>query len=636
MAAAVTPLSYFSLDAELRAVRSLRANNDLAAARAALERLARLYPESGRLRQELGDVHLALGDRAAALGAYRSAIQFNDALAHSWSALENLYRLSGQRAEADEAARCVARLAKLPGELAKASFLLNEGQIDAAEELTRQYLQQFGAHVDGMRILAQICVKANVLDDAEALLENVLAMQPRYDDARFEYASVLAQRRRYLPALHEITLLLNQSARDPAYRKLYALICDGLGRSAEALRVYRELSNEIPEDMELVLSMAHILKVSGATQESVKQFKSAMRSPTTFGGACLALSHLKSFQFSEHEMQEMGRAESSSTTKLADRYQLCFALGRALEDRRQYEESFSYYARGNALKRSEIRTNPESIIQTMQRQTLVCTPEFFAVRRGVGCARPDPIFIVGMPRAGSTLLEQILASHSQIDGTMELPDIPRLVHRFRDRSAGEPPRYPAILAELTAEECAELGEMYIEDTRVHRKGAPFFLDKMPNNFRDLGLIHLILPNARIIDARREPMACCFGNFKQLFPNGMEFKYSFEELGRYYRQYVALMEHWDTVLPGKILRVQYEDVVNDLEGSVRRMLDFLGLPFESACLEFHRTVRTVRTLSSDQVRRPINREGLDQWRHFEPWLGPLKSALAPLGQTADSS
>ncbi|HVH84900.1 MAG TPA: sulfotransferase, partial [Steroidobacteraceae bacterium] len=217
----------------------------------------------------------------------------------------------------------------------------------------------------------------------------------------------------------------------------------------------------------------------------------------------------------------------------------------------------------------------------------------------------------------------------QIDATLELPDIQRLVHQFRDRKEGEPPRYPAILAELTAAECRQLGETYLEDTRPYRRGAPFFLDKMPNNFRDLGFIHLILPNARVIDARREPMACCFGNFKQLFPQGMEFKYSLEELGRYYCHYVRLMEHWQRVLPGKVLRVDYEDVVNDLEGSVRRLLDFLDLPFEPACLEFYRTERTVRTLSADQVRRPISREGLEHWRHYEPWLGPLKRALAPL-------
>jgi hypothetical protein len=330
----------------------------------------------------------------------------------------------------------------------------------------------------------------------------------------------------------------------------------------------------------------------------------------------------------------MRALESASTTPAEDRAQLCFALGRILEERRRYADSFELYARGNAVRRAAQRDDPEFCIRTMQRQPQVCTREFFAARPGFGCPRPDPIFIVGMPRSGSTLIEQILASHSQIDGTRELADLPRLVHQFRNRKPGEPPRYPQVLTELTAQQCRQMGEAYLEDTRVHRRGAPFFLDKMPNNFRDIGFIHLILPNARIIDARREPMACCFGNFRQLFPPGMEFIYSQEELGRYYCEYVALMEHWQQVLPHKILRVNHEDVVADLEGSVRRMLQFLQLPFDAACLEFHRTRRTVRTMSAEQVRRPINREGLESWRHYEPWLGPLKSALAPVLQERD--
>jgi hypothetical protein len=392
------------------------------------------------------------------------------------------------------------------------------------------------------------------------------------------------------------------------------------------LRIYTELSREIPQDTEMGMSMGQILKTQGSTEEAVKLFRAAAATPESLAAASLAISNIRSHCFSEQEVARMRQAESMPTAGLAERYQLCFALGKALEARADYEESFRYYARGNALKRSEITINPETIIRTMRRQPVVCTPEFFAMRRDVGCQRADPIFIVGMPRAGSTLLEQILASHSHVDGTFELADIPRLVHQFRDRDPDAPPRYPAILAELSAEELRQMGEVYIHDTRVHRQGAPFFIDKMPNNFRDIGFIQLILPNARIIDARRGAMACCWGNFRQLFPNGMEFKYSQEELGRYYCQYVELMEHWNRVLPGKILRVQYEDVVNDLEGSVRRMLEFLGLKFEPACLDFHKTTRSVRTLSSEQVRRPISREGLDQWRHFEPWLGPLQEAL----------
>jgi tetratricopeptide (TPR) repeat protein len=625
MAVALSP-AYAHLDAELRTAQFLRTAKSLTAALVALQRLESAYPQSGRLQQELAHVHRALGHEIEALVAYRRAVGSNDALAESWTALETLCRARGELPEAQEAARCAGRLAQLPPPVAMASLLLNEGEITAAEQTVREYLQRHGAQVDAIRILAQISIKLNVLDDAELLLENLLRMRPDYVDARFEYAYVLAQRRRYEPALLEIQQLLGHSASNPAYRKLHALICDGLGRGEEALQIYAQLSREFPDDPELFVSMAQILKTRGATDEAVRLFQVAQAAPGSFALASLGLSNTKSYRFEDEELTCMRQAEAAPTATLADRYQLCFALGKALEERGQYEESFGYYARGNALKRSEIKLDPETLVQTMGRQALVCTPELFAARRGVGCPRPDPIFIVGMPRAGSTLIEQILASHSQIDGTLELPDIPRLVHQFRERDPDAPPRYPAILTELAPEEFRELGEAYIHDTRVHRKGAPYFIDKMPNNFRDIGFIHLILPNARIIDARRDAMPCCFGNFKQLFPQGMEFKYHQEELGRYYSQYVALMEHWDKVLPGKVLRVQYEDVVNDLEGSVRRLLEFLGLPFEPACLEFYKTARTVRTLSSDQVRRPINRDGLDQWRHFEPWLGPLKAAL----------
>jgi tetratricopeptide (TPR) repeat protein len=592
-----------------------------------LEQLERRHPQSGRLQQEIALAHEALGNQAAALSAYRRAVQRNDALADSWAALAALCRRRGELAEAEEAARCARRLAELAPPVVIAASLLNEGELGAAEQMVRGFLQHNGAHVDAMRILAQISIKLNVLDDAEILLENVLRMQPEYADARFEYAYVLVQRRRYEAALPQILRLLRRDASNRVYRRLHALICDGLGRADEALRIHRQLSQESPQDAEIALAMAQTLKTSGAIDEAVRLFKAAASAPESLGAASLALANIRGYRFDEEELARMHRAESAPGAPLPERYQLCFALGKALEERGLYEESFTYYARGNALKRSEIGVDPETIIQTMRRQPLVCTPELFAARRGVGCPRPDPIFIVGMPRAGSTLLEQILASHSQIDGTLELPDIPRLVHQFRNRDPDAPPRYPAILAELTPEELRSLGETYIEDTRVHRKGAPFFIDKLPNNFRDIGFIHLILPNARIIDARREPMACCFGNFKQLFPQGMEFKYSFDELARYYCHYVWLMRHWERALPGKVLRVPYEEVVEDLEASVRRMLDFLALPFEPACLRFYETARTVRTLSAEQVRQPINREGLQSWRHFEPWLGPLKEALS---------
>ena len=278
-----------------------------------------------------------------------------------------------------------------------------------------------------------------------------------------------------------------------------------------------------------------------------------------------------------------------------------------------------------------MRYSADAMEQALSRQAEVCTREFFESRNGWGSQSAEPIFIVGLPRAGSTLLEQILASHSQVEGTMELADIPRLVGRLQGREQiGSQSRYPGVLAELSAAEAGGFGAKYLEDTRIYRPGMAhgkrFFIDKMPNNFRHIGLIHLILPNARIIDARREPLACCVSNFKQLFATGQEFTYSLPDIARYYRDYIALMDHWDAVLPGKVLRVQHEQIVEDLDTNVRRLLEFCGLDFEPACLEFYKTERSVRTASSEQVRRPIFREGLEQWRNFDPWLGPLKEAL----------
>ncbi|TLZ31748.1 MAG: sulfotransferase, partial [Gammaproteobacteria bacterium] len=324
---------------------------------------------------------------------------------------------------------------------------------------------------------------------------------------------------------------------------------------------------------------------------------------------------------------QLEASEADPSTDELDRYHLCFALGKAHEDRGEYEESWHYYERGNALKRAASRYRAELVEQNTARQKQVCTHAFFRERNGYGAPSREPIFILGLPRAGSTLLEQILASHSQVEGTQELANVPRAVLDLQGYDPDlDNPRYPGCLVAMAADEFRALGEKYLADTRIYRSGKPRFIDKMPNNFRHIGLIHLMLPNARIIDARREPMACCFGNLKQLYARGQEFAYSVDDIARYYRTYLELMEHWDTVLPGRVLRVHYEDVVEDLEGSVRRLLEFCELPFELACLEYHRTARSIRTASSEQVRQPIFREGLEQWKHFERWLGPLKEAL----------
>jgi tetratricopeptide (TPR) repeat protein len=595
-----------------------------------LQRFERLHPDFGRLFQERGHCYLALGNPAAALESFRRAVSLNPALIASWKALAALCRAAGLAPECASAAQQATQLEQLPATVLSASGMMNEGDILGAEQLLRRYLQTHGNHVEAMRLLAQIGIQLDVLDDAELLLEGALTLAPDYHLARYDYALVLSKRHKHAAALAETRKLLGADPENRAFRTLYATTCVGLGQHDEALRVYRQLFAEAPHNPELLLAIAHTLKTQGRQTEAIEEYRAAAASRPDFGDAYWSLANLKTYRFTDEELARMRAEEAAPSTALVDRYHLCFALGKALEDRQQHQESFLCYERGNALKNSERRFDLAAMERNLQRQAALCSEEFLAARAHGGCDRRDPIFIVGLPRAGSTLLEQILASHSQIEGTMELADIPRMVQQLSGRENRDTPsRYPALLAELTDKERRRLGEKYLAETRVYRGGKPYFIDKMPNNFRHIGLIHLILPRAKIIDARREPMACCFSNFKQLFASGQEFTYSLADIGRYYRAYVGIMKHWDAVLPGKILRVQHETVVADLESTVRRMLEFLGVAFEPACLDFYRTERSVRTASSEQVRQPIYKEGLDQWRNFEPWLGPLKTALGDL-------
>jgi tetratricopeptide (TPR) repeat protein len=593
----------------------------------ALERLEQHHPNFSRLYQERGHCYVALRDAPQAIDAFLKGVNINPALPASWGLLEGLYRMTGQPENARTAAAHVATLKDLPPEILTATGLFSDGDWLPAENMVRAYLLKHGNHVEGMRLLARIGIERGVLDDAEILLEAVLALAPDYRAARYDYARVLLERHKYLRTREELEKLLKLEPRNRTYLTQYATAIVGLGEHEKAVELYRELLVDSPQAADLHLSIAHSLKTLGKRQESIEAYRAAAAARPNFGDAYWSLANLKTYRFSESEIASMRAEESSSGTRLVDRYHLCFALGKALEDQGRFEESFRYYERGNAFKRSESRYRPEIIEQNTRLQIEVCSAEFFSRHEGAGAQNLDPIFIVGLPRAGSTLLEQILASHSRVEGTQELSDIPRLVLDLQGRDPDlEHPRYPGVLAGSSRENLRRLGEKYLSDTRVYRTDRPYFIDKMPNNFRHIGLIHLILPNARIIDARREPMACCFSNLKQLFASGQEFTYSITDIARYYRTYLELMRHWEMVLPGRVLRVQHEDVVDDLEGNVRRILDFCGLDFEPACVEFHKTERSIRTASSEQVRQPIFREGLDQWRNYEPWLEPLKDAL----------
>jgi tetratricopeptide (TPR) repeat protein len=592
-----------------------------------LERLEQQHPRFSLLYQERGYCYVTLQDAPRAVEAFVQAVKLNPALATSWTMLARLYRMTGGTKGAAMAAEHVSILEQVPPEVVRAGSLFSDGELSAAETILRAYLLNGGNHVEALRLLARIEHQANALEDAEQRIAAALELAPNYRAARLDYVRILLDQQKYLQAHAVIEAMLTLEPGNRDLLSAYAAACVGLGRHAPAIELYQQLLAAAPESFALHVALGHSLKSVGRRKEAIESYRKAAAVRPSFGDAYWSLANLKTYRFSPDEIARMREAEASPAADPVDRYHLCFALGKAYEDRNEYAESWQFYERGNALKRAESRYRPEITETNTRQQMEVCTAEFFSARAGVGAPAPDPIFILGLPRSGSTLVEQILASHSEVDGTQELPDIPSIVRRMDGcRSDVDHPRYPGLLRDLAPEEFRRLGERYLTDTRSYRGEQALFVDKMPNNFRHIGLIHLMLPNAKIIDVRREPMACCFSNLKQLFASGQEFAYSIEDIARYYKSYLELMRHWDAVLPGRVLRVWYEDVVEDLTGNVRRILEFCGLKFEPACVDFYQLERSVNTVSSEQVRQPIFREGLSGWRNYEPWLGPLKDAL----------
>ena len=607
-----------------------RMQRQIPLALATLDQLIAIEPGYGRAWQERGHCLRDSGRAEEAFAAYQRAVTHNGALAASWRMLKNLHGAAGRDDAADFAFAQYSHLSALPPELLSVASFIQEGRIYKAEQLCRAFLQRNGHHVEAMRLLAEIGMKFNAYDEAEFLLESCKVLAPENVNAHYDYVKVLRKRQKFELALSEASELREKEPDNPEFEMLYANENLAIGNFDEAMLVYEALLASMPNNPGINLTYGHALKTVGRQDDAITAYRRAYVIRPDNGDAYWSLANLKTYRFNDDEIAQMREREALPTTALEDRYHLCFALGKALEDRSNYAEAFDYYERGNRLKREELKYEPARLSNEMRLQRELVTPELLSQFSGAGCKARDPIFIVGLPRAGSTLLEQILASHSQVEGTMELPNIFALAYRLdRQRLVGEEPEYPGNLGNLSHEDVTRFGEEFIRDTQVYRKqGTPYFIDKMPNNFRHIGLINMILPNAKIIDARRGAMGCCFSGFKQLFAEGQEFTYGLEEVGTYYRDYVQLMNHWDAALPGKILRVHYEDVVADLETQVRQLLDYCDLPFEEACLNFHENNRAVRTASSEQVRQPIFKSGVDQWENFSAHLDPLRKILGP--------
>jgi predicted Zn-dependent protease len=601
------------------------------AALAVLEPLAREQPRAAPVHLELGAALGEVGRGGEAVAALRRALLLKPDSPDGWRLLADQLDAQGDAAGADQARARFIETANKDPRLMDAAAALVRNDLPRAEERLRVHLKGHPTDVAALRMLAEVVGRMHDYAEAGRLLARCLELAPSFDAARHNYALVLNRQARADQALPEVERLLAKEPRNPGYRNLHAAILANLGDYLGSIRVYEGVLREFPQQPKTWLSYGHALKTAGRQSESIAAYRRAIALEATLGEAWWSLANLKTFRFSQSEVGALRSALARTDLADEDRLHFEFALAKALEDDGSYQESFEHYAGGNAIRR---RLHPYSADEHsgfVQRSLALFTPEFFAARAGAGVEAADPIFVVGLPRSGSTLIEQILASHSQIEGTMELPDIPQIARDIAARQGAEPEAaFLSALASLTPAELRAYGERYLERTRLLRRtGKPFFVDKMPNNCLYVGLIQLILPNARIIDARRHPLGCCFSCFKQHFARGQSFTYDLQDLGRYYRDYVALMANFDAVLPGRVYRVFYETMIADTDAQVRSLLAHCGLPFEDGCLRFYENERAVRTASSEQVRQPIFQDALEQWRHYEPWLDPLKAALGPV-------
>ena len=610
---------------------SRNACGDVEGATRILEPLAREQPKSPAVQLELG-IALGRGGRGDdAVAALRRAVALKPELPRAWLALGDHLSAVGDLAGAEEAyATHLVHSVREP-KLMQAAAALQANRIPEAEALLRDHLRASPTDAPALRMLAETQARMGRIDEAESLLARCLELVPGFDAARHHYAMVLHRANKPVESLAQVDALLAKDPANAGYRNLRAVVLCRTGDYDAAIPVYEALVREYPHQARLWLSYGHALKTAGHTARAIEAYREAARLEPRFGDAWWSLANLKTFRFTPEDLATIRTQLARSELKPDDRLHLDFALGKALEDAGEYAASFEHYRRGNTQRVAMIPWLPADNTGRVRKAIATYTPEFFAQRDGSGDDARDPIFIVGMPRAGSTLVEQILSSHPDVEGTMELPDLLSMTKELRRRGETMGARhYHDVLPSLDIAEFRAIGEEYLERTRIHRKaGAPLFIDKMPNNFQHVGLIHLALPNARIIDARRHPLACGFSLFKQQFARGQDFSFRLEDIGLYYRDYVALMAHFDAVLPGRVHRVHYETMVEDTEQEVRRLLDYCGLPFDPACLRFFENDRPVRTASSEQVRQPIYREGLDQWRHYAPWLGPLEEALGPV-------
>ncbi len=610
---------------------ALRLSGEPEAALRTVAPLAAALPNLPLAQLELGLCLERLGRTAEAAKAFERASALEPRLSEAWRGLAESLELLGDTAGAERALARQLRASTRDPALIEAATALGENRLGVAEQILRERLKADPGDIAAIRMLAETGARLGRYADAEALLTRCVELAPTFAAARHNLATMLYRQNKNAEALAQIDILTAKDPRHPGYANLRAAILARLGEYDQAIAVCDAMLALHPAQPKGWMSYGHVLKTVGRQADSITAYRTALSQAPTLGEAWWSLANLKTVKFTDADLAAMTEALAARDLSDDDRLHLRYALGKAHEDAGLWDAAFEHYAAGAALRRAQLDYDAEENAADTARTKAVFTPAFLAARAGQGCQAPDPIFIVGLPRAGSTLIEQILASHSQVEGTMELPDLIVMARRLGGKVARRADStYPEGLADLSPDDLKALGEEFLERTRIQRKTAkPFFIDKMPNNFAHVGLIHLILPNAKIIDARRHPLGCCFSGFKQHFARGQAFSYDLTDIGRYYADYVELMAHFDAVLPGRVHRVIYERLIADPEAEIRALLDHCGLAFEEACLSPHQNDRAVRTASSEQVRRPIFKDAVEHWQKFESHLGPLKQALGPV-------
>jgi len=592
-----------------------------------LRKLLSIAPDMGRAYQELAHLNRDMGNKIQATGYYRQATEHNPALLASWNELYKLAVESKNRGSARHAKEKIEQLKSLPNILLHINQILNEGNIKEAEKKCREFLKVNPTNTHAMSLLAEIASRLGHLNDSEFLLESAVKLNPEDSEIRKKYLLILRKRQKFSKTMEQADILVQQNPHNLSFQAQKAIEVMQNGDHEESIRLLENILEKAPLDPNTLTAKGHAEKTLGRTEDAIKSYQTAYNSKHDHGEAYFSLANLKTYKFDDEEISQMKNQLKRVDISIGDRTYFHFALAQACESIGDYDEAFYHLDHGNHIRKQQTKYSIEMMDKEMQAQINVCNKEFFKSMGDGGFNTKDPIFILGLPRAGSTLIEQIIASHSMVDGTLELPNILTMAQDLRGEDIyGTLGKYPGSMKNLTLTDRENMGKKFIKDTEMHRDSAPMFTDKMPNNFRHIGLIHLIMPNAKIIDARRYPLDCCFSMFKQLFAQGQEFTYGLEEAGSYYNSYVKLMNHWDHILPNKILRVNNEDVIDDLEGQVRRILSFLELPFEDACISFHKTERSVRTASSEQVRQPINKKGMGRWKPYAKHLKPLINSI----------